>query len=657
MKRKADNMRLLLGAVAAALLTACASIGRPEGGPRDMTPPVVVRTEPAERALNVSDNRVSIYFDENIQVEDPMTKVVVSPPQKTPPLVSGNGRRIRVEMRDTLVPNTTYTIDFADAIKDLNEGNILDGYALTFSTGPDIDTLAISGMVFESRNLEPAQGMIVGVYDASEWTDTTLTSLPLERITKTNQLGRFTIRGLHPGSYRIFAINDLNRDYHWDRSEDIAFYDMTVSPSIESVTVNDTLVGIDGSDSIVSRAGIRYLPDDILLTWFNENYSASYITKHERPERRKLSLQLSTPPDTMPELTVISGPHAGTPLSRLSVLEATAKRDSLTYWISDTTLSALDSLTIAARYLKTDSLDRLTMTTDTLQFNLRSEHKKKKEDKKKDKEEPDSITTGPTEFVSFALISSQMQDLNTGLTFESTTPIASIDSAGVRMEMLTDTVWTVVTPPRIVRIDSLNPRRFEASYKWNPSTKYRLSIDSAAVVDIYGLHNRPIVSELTTHATEDYAALYFNTTGLDGQPAIVELLRSDNPVRSVATVNGSATIDYVSPGPYYARLFIDRNGNGVWDTGSVADSIQPEEVFYYPKKLNLRKNWDIEQTWDIYQTPVDLQKPEDIKKNKPKKLKWQEQDKKNRKDEEEETDELWDTYSRDPFFQNNNLRH
>lgn len=120
MKRNVDNMRLLLGAVAAALLTACASIGRPEGGPRDMTPPVVVRTEPAERALNVSDNRVSIYFDENIQVEDPMTKVVVSPPQKTPPLVSGNGRRIRVEMRDTLLPNTTYTIDFADAIKDLN---------------------------------------------------------------------------------------------------------------------------------------------------------------------------------------------------------------------------------------------------------------------------------------------------------------------------------------------------------------------------------------------------------------------------------------------------------------------------------------------------------------------------------------------------------
>lgn len=656
MKRNVDNMRLLLGAVAAALLTACASIGRPEGGPRDMTPPVVVRTEPAERALNVSDNRVSIYFDENIQVEDPMTKVVVSPPQKTPPLVSGNGRRIRVEMRDTLLPNTTYTIDFADAIKDLNEGNILDGYALTFSTGPDIDTLAISGMVFESRNLEPAQGMIVGVYDTSKWTDTTLTSLPLERITKTNQLGRFTIRGLHPGSYRIFAINDLNRDYHWDRSEDIAFYDMTVSPSIEPVTVNDTLVGIDGSDSIVSRAGIRYLPDDILLTWFNENYSASYITKLERPDRRKLSLQLSTPPDTMPQLTIISGPHAGTPLSRLSVLEATAKRDSLTYWISDTTLSALDSLTIAAHYLKTDSLDRLMMTTDTLQFNLRSEHKKKKEDKKKDKEEQDSITTGPTEFVNFALISSQMQDLNTGLTFESTTPIASIDSAGIRMEMLTDTVWTIVTTPRIVRSDSLNPRRFEASYKWNPLTKYRLSIDSAAVVDIYGLHNRPIVSELTTHATEDYAALYFNISGLDGQPAIVELLRSDNPVRSVATVNGSATIDYVSPGPYYARLFIDRNGNGVWDTGSVADSLQPEEVFYYPKKLNLRKNWDIEQTWDIYQTPVDLQKPEDIKKNKPKKLKWQEQDKKNRKDEEEETDELWDTYSRDPFFQNNNLR-
>ena len=128
-----------------------------------------------------------------------------------------------------MLPNTTYTIDFADAIKDLNEGNVLDGLAIDFSTGDSIDTLCISGMVLEARNLEPAQGMLVGIY--SNLSDTAITSLQLERIAKTNQLGQFTVRNLKPGQYQIFALNDVNRDYRWDRTEDVAFYDVAVSPA------------------------------------------------------------------------------------------------------------------------------------------------------------------------------------------------------------------------------------------------------------------------------------------------------------------------------------------------------------------------------------------------------------------------------------------
>ncbi len=76
--------------------------------------------------------------------------------------------------------------------------------------------------------------------------------------------------------------------------------------------------------------------------------------------------------------------------------------------------------------------------------------------------------------------------------------------------------------------------------------------------------------------------------------------------------------NFVTPGTYYARAFVDANHNGRWDTGNLADSIQPEDVFYFPKKLNLRKNWDIDQEWALFETAVDMQKPEDIKKNKPK---------------------------------------
>ena len=223
--KKYQQYTLLFFAVAITLImAACASIGRPEGGPRDELPPVFVSSNPVQGATNVKSNKIEIFFDENLKVEDVANKVVISPAQKAMPSIVANGKKISVELRDTLKENTTYTIDFSDAIRDLNEGNPLDGFALDFSTGETLDSLRISGIVLEARNLEPAQGMLVGVY--SNTADSAITTLPFDRIAKTNQLGQFTVRGLKPGSYKIYALTDKNRDYHWDRTEDVAFYDL-----------------------------------------------------------------------------------------------------------------------------------------------------------------------------------------------------------------------------------------------------------------------------------------------------------------------------------------------------------------------------------------------------------------------------------------------
>jgi hypothetical protein len=157
-------MRLAFAVVAALLMVACASVGRPEGGARDETPPVYVRSTPAMGERNVSRNKIDVVFDENIQLDDAFNKVIVSPAQTLSPTIRSQGKHVSVELRDTLKANTTYTIDFADAIKDLNEGNVLDGFAVDFSTGEDIDSLRISGIVLEARTLEPAQGVTVGVY-------------------------------------------------------------------------------------------------------------------------------------------------------------------------------------------------------------------------------------------------------------------------------------------------------------------------------------------------------------------------------------------------------------------------------------------------------------------------------------------------------------
>lgn len=650
------SMRYLLVIILAAFLAACASMGRPEGGPRDTDPPVYVGSNPRPGQLRFSGNKIVVEFNENVALDDAMNKVVVSPAQRTTPVVSAIGRKVTVELRDTMQPDMTYTIDFADAIKDLNESNILDGFALDFATGDSIDTLRISGRVFEARNLEPAQGMLIGVY--SNLSDTAITTLPFERITKTNQLGQFTLRNLKAGTYRIFAINDVNRDYHWDRSEDVAFYDVTISPSSEPITVIDTLRTADDRDSIVSRPGTRFLPDDVLLTWFNENYSPQYLRDYERPDNRRITFNFGAPADTLPIIKLLDTHRAGDEISTWSTLESSSTLDSLVYWIIDTSLMALDTLRVEAMYYRTDTLENLSLTTDTLRLVVKGAKQKRRDEEKKRKEreekrrkaiekgeDPDSVCPPePAPVLDFKATSGSTQELNRPLSFAATTPVVWFDSAAVKMEMLLDTIWTVVPTPHIARPDSMRSMEFVAPYTWEEGTKYRLTIDSAAIRDAYGVVNKQFTHEFTTKKAEDYSSLIFSISGLQGRPAVVELLNQSDKVVATSPVKGStAVIDYLAPSTYYARLFIDSDTNGIYTTGNLLDSLQPEEVYYYPKKLTLKKNWDVEQSWDIYELPIDMQKPREITKNKPKKKRGEQEESTN---DEEEEDDFFD----DPFM-------
>lgn len=655
MKRQIFYMRLLLAAAAAFVIAACASMGRPEGGPRDETPPVYVRSNPAPGSLNVTADKYTITFNENVQIKDAMSKVVVSPPQKTVPKISAVGRSVRIEMMDSLLPNTTYTIDFTDAISDLNEGNELDGFAFDFSTGPTVDSLCISGMVFEAETLEPAQGMLVGVH--SNLSDTAIRTLPFDRITKTNQLGQFTLRNLKPGTYRVFAVNDVNRDNKWDRSEDVAFYDVTVSPSSEQVMVSDTLRSSEGKDSIVMRPAVHFMPDDILLTWFNENYKSQYLVKYERPVRNRIYFEMGAPSDTFPTLRFVGGPRDGELIGRYSVLDASPTRDTLSYWLTDTMLINSDSLNIEATYLRTDTLDQLSLTTDTLQFNMRKQKAKKKKEEKKD----DSDTTAQAPKINLLKLKSNATgslDVYAPITLEVDQPVKSISDSAVRLEMQIDTVWTPIESPHFYRPDSLKPMVYRADVKWEPGTKYRLTIDSLGITGIYDEWCGPNKFEFTVKSLSEYANITFDITGLDGRPAVVQLLNNqDKPVYTEKADGSRVDFRNLAPGTYFARLFIDRNGNGKWDTGSLADSIQPEETFYYSKKISLKKNWDLQQSWDIYELPVDLQKPAEIKKNKPKKKKGEFDE-----PDREEDDQYYDEFGNpavdpdDPFGKRKNRR-
>lgn len=660
-------MQLLAGAAVASLLGACASMGRPTGGDYDIEPPVYVKSNPAIGATGINRNHITIDFNENVQVEDVMNKVVVSPAQKNIPQITANGHRVSVELRDTMQPGTTYTIDFSDAISDLNEKNVLDGFAIDFSTGDSIDSLRLSGMVFEARTLEPAQGVLVGVY--SNLTDTTITTLPLERIAKTNQLGQFTVRGLKPGDYHIFAINDINRDYHWDRSEDVAFYDVTVSPTAETTTVTDTLTAADGSDSIVSVSRTKYLPNDILLTWFNEGYTPQYLKDYTRPDRRRLFVKFSAPSDTLPEIRLLNGVDSGQPIDRWARLNATATLDSLEYFITDTAVVAQDTMMIEMRYLRTDTLDQLSWGTDTLRvlFKGAREEKRQKEEaekkaaerrKKAEKkgENIDSIEAAEAAKLTFVKVSAPggaTQEIYKPLFIDVDQPLDTIIQSGLRMMVLNDTIWDTIPAPPLVPVDSFGLLKYQLDMKWTPGTKYKYVADSASIIGAYNQWNSTFTHEFSTRKLEDYSALYFNVTGVTDSAVVEVLDKSDKPVDEAPLKGGVAEFPYMQPGTYYARLYIDRNGNGKWDTGSLLDSVQPEEVYYYPKKIVLKKNWDVEQSWNIYDTPIDLQKPKEIVKNKPKTAKKRRRNKDGTYIDDENGERNPDEEEEDPYNEGN----
>ena len=652
-------MRLILAAVAAIIIAACASMGRPEGGPRDEMPPVFVKSTPEPGATNVATNKFSIVFDENVQIKEVMNKVVVSPPQKSMPKVSAVGRYVKVEMIDTLLPNTTYTIDFTDAISDLNEGNPLDGFAFDFATGNVVDSLCISGMVFEAETLEPAQGMLVGVH--SNLSDTALTTLPFDRITRTNQLGQFTVRNLAPGEYTIFAINDINRDNKWDRTENVAFYNTTITPSSSRIIVNDTLTASDGSDSIVPHQATHFLPDDILLTWFNENYKSQYIVKYERKERNKIYFEFGAPSDTFPELRFVGGPRNGQLIDECAVLDATPTRDTLTYWLTDSVIFNADSLSLQARYLRTDTLDQLSWTTDTLKFNIRkSKSKKKDKEKKNDEEKADTAEVKKIELLKFKTNTSGTVDVFSPLFIYPDQPLSRLSDSAIHLEMLVDTVWTTLDSPKFHKIDSLCPMIYRADIKWEPGSKYRLTVDSLGLENIYGLWCGPNKFEFTVRSLSDYGNITFNIENLGGENAVAQLLNNqDKPIRTEKVSGSTVAFRHVMPGTYYVRIFFDSNNNGKWDTGNVKDSIQPEDTYYYHKKINLKKNWDIQQSWDIFEMPVDMQKPHEIKKNKPKKKRGEDEYDRNSEEEEQYYDEFGNPAvdPDDPFGKRKNHRY
>lgn len=603
--------------IAAAVMYSCANIGNPSGGPIDKTPPIFMRSNPTPNAVNVKDRKIEIFFDEIVTLKDPSTKIIVSPAQTEMPRMSALGRKVTVELVDSLLPNTTYTIDFSNSIQDNNEGNAIDNFAFAFSTGSVIDSMRVSGYVLDSRTLEPMQSVVVGLQ--SNLADSAFHKEKLQRVALTNDRGQFTIRNVSPGSYHIFALKDLDRDYKFGNpTEDIAFLDSIIVPSIGSREAADTVYNdLNEIDTIMRATRPAYFPNDILLSMFNEDRKSQYLANNLRVDSTRISLTFAAASDTLPSLSIVGRNDVP---DQWYTLERSQTNDTLTYWIRPPHLVSADTLMVATTYLRTDTASNLSWGTDTLKFTFQRQKAKKK----KKNEETDSLEQ--IRFMELHPLANGTQEVYAPLLLQTGTPIErySREAFHLQRKLQNDTIFYPAEIKSIALRDStLNRRDLMLKVYWEPGAAYKLAVDSLAMTDIYGLQTKPLKVDFNVRKMEEYGNIVFNITAVRDS-AIVELLDGTEKIVLRAPVkNHRAELLNLLPGKYYARLFIDRNGNGKYDTGNYDMHLQPEETVYYPGAINLKKNWDVEQTWDIYATPIDKQKPEAIKKNKPERKKWE----------------------------------
>lgn len=601
----------------------CARMGTPDGGWYDEKPPQVLRTSPSDKSKSMHSKKISIYFDEFVKIAEASQRVIVSPPQMEMPDIKAVGKKITIELKDSLKPNTTYTIDFCDAITDYTEDNPMGNYTYSFSTGEQIDTLEVSGFVLDAVNLEPVKGILVGLYNQME--DSIFRKQPMLRVARTDGNGHFTIKGVADGEYRIYALQDMDDNYCFSqKSERIAFTHETFRPSVSDRVRQDT-VWKDALhiDSIVQIPYKHFLPDDIMLLSFQEEQTGRYLLKTERKEANCINVFFSY---GNPQLPVIKGLNFDA--DNAFLLESNAAKDSLSYWLRDTTLVNKDTLRFSMAYLMTDTLGNIVTQTDTIEALAKTSYakrqkakqkayeqwKKEQEKKKKDEKPYDSIY--PAEALVPVYQVSAAMDPDRSIYIEMPTPLARLDTAAIHLYSMVDSLW-YRAPFEFHRCDSML-RRYEMTVDWHEGREYSFEVDSAAFVDIYGLVSKEFKQGIKVKTLDDYASIDVHLSGVNDSLVIVQLVNSGDNVVKQAHMNkdGVAQFFYVIPGTYYLRAFTDRNNNGIWDTGLYDKGLQPEDVYYFPEAIEAKAKYDLTQQWNVTALPRNRQKPGALIKQK-----------------------------------------
>lgn len=655
---------LILGAVG------CAKQSSPEGGPYDMTPPRVVRCTPEMGSTNVTSHRVRITFDEYIQLERGEDKIIYSPPQRIPPKALVNQKQLVITYQDSLIANTTYTINFNRAIKDYNEGNYIEQYVYAFSTGDYLDTMQVAGLVLDAYTLQPVPRILAGIYATPLPADTL--DRPMTRMTYTDDQGHFTLQNVRDGAYYAIALVDMDRSYSYNApNESFAItpdsFRTEVVHGSAFIPAKETKVdslrnapdslqsAVDShgasADSLLTKEAAPttatdstatsadsvspyvYLPNDLVLLLTRPKTNIIRLERLTRRDSMSLMATFTEPIDTLPQLTILSPSYLTSTTSYYPDLST--DRKSLVYWLSPHDSLARDSVVVAFAYPTTDSIGSPINKLDTMTLQAPRVHAAKA--KARPKKQPkiaapqtatDSLTltsdstalTDPKNDLKAITILS-LDNINKETTRDSLwisydMPILGIDTTLVQLAKLVDSVPQPISCQ--LRPDSIRRCRWLVDFAKEPGTTYRLMVDTAAITGLYGGVSAPAQKDLKIASETELGSLSVTLTGHPtDSPLYVYLLSSKEEILATAQPDsaGIVTFTELAPGAYFLKLYVDLNSNGTWD-GGVYPATPPEPVRYLPQTVNVQARFATEQTWAYDGTPLAEQRPKELEGDK-----------------------------------------
>jgi len=590
-------------------IASCAKVSSPVGGPKDEQPPEVIVSEPENRSLNFDRPAFEIRFDEYFVLDNVDQALMISPPLDQKPEIKVRGKSLIVELHDEeeLRKNVTYSFNFLNSIRDLNEGNPLENFKYVFSTGNVIDSLSVSGYIYDARSLEAGEDILVmlhsGLHDSLPQT-----TQPVY-ITRAYDNGKYRIDNIAGGEYKIYGLSDNNNNKIYDLpGEAFAFIDSSIFISPENnyiptrpdslfMTADSAVTGAGKDTTALTAAGSEAARADSLkyehipgreykLYYFTSENKVQYLSGSSRSLPYLMQFTFSLPLDT----ASFNIEFADATQKAGYIREVSSTRDTFKIWLTDSSLYSRELITAYLNYPETDTLGQLQMVSDTLKLRYAAARKGR------------GRTDSGERNLIFTTNLSQRAGLVPGnkprFTFQ--TPVEEPDTSKIHLFLVDDTLKQ--EQDFIIRRDSLDPKKFIIDTGLVPDSSYMLVAEQAAFKNIYGHTSDSLGYNFRVRSPEEFGKLIMSLGGYEGN-IIIRLLDAGEKLlrEKKVMLSGKKNLEfpYLPAGIYLVKIIFDLDGNGEWTTGNYEQGRQPEPVTYFPKKIDLKVGWELTEDWEV----------------------------------------------------------